>query len=305
MLDDIKKLEIGKQQEIQVLIKNVEVATSRLGEKYQKVFVRDKNDHEAIFFNFKAPIEGNFPMVVNAKVDTSDYREAACSKFMDYKIDNKEKADAFLPKPQVNYKELIAQLGKWQKAMRPSLRMITKEILNENYNAFAFYPFSKSGIFARTCGILEATWKLTTIAEKTAAVTGLDKDLILSGAMLYYIGKTQTINNSYDYTEDDVLFGDGLSAAVMVQLKVKEIMDREGSEEEKKIIEETKDIKLLTHILASRSKGVLTAIPEANALRYLDMMVCDTEAMKYIQKDESSGSVVTERSVFPNRVFCR
>ena len=66
MLNDIKKLEVGKQQEVQIIIKSAESATTRNGDRYQKLIVRDNNDHEALFFNFKEEIVGNFPFVVKA-----------------------------------------------------------------------------------------------------------------------------------------------------------------------------------------------------------------------------------------------
>ena len=88
MLNDIKKLEIGKQQEIRILIKSAENAKTRTGDSYQRLTVRDENDHETIILNFRDRIEGNFPLVVNATVDTSEYRESASIRILSYQIDN-------------------------------------------------------------------------------------------------------------------------------------------------------------------------------------------------------------------------
>ena len=76
MLNNIKKLEIGKQQDVKIVIKSAENAISRNGNRYQKLTVRDNNDHEAVFFNFNEEIIGKFPFVINAKVDTSKIRDS-------------------------------------------------------------------------------------------------------------------------------------------------------------------------------------------------------------------------------------
>ena len=302
MLNNIKDLEIGKTQEIQLLIKNAEQAKTRTGEMYQKLVVRDANEHEIVMFNFKEQITGNFPIVIKATVDTSEYKESACTKLLSFQLDSQSKPEEFLPKAQVDSKKLLNELAKYQKSIRLGLRKIVASILNENRKTFVYYPFSKTGIFSRTSGILEATLRLTMLAEQTAVTTGLDRDLMIAGAMLYYIGKTQTIDNSYNYTEDDVLMGAGLTAALTVQMKVKEILS--GDDEEAKAAIDIKDVKLLTHILSSRFKGIPSATPEACALRYLDALVTETEAIKNIQKENEPGTVVSDRNIYGNRVYC-
>lgn len=304
MLNDIKKLEMGKQQEIKVFIKSAETSKTRTGEIYQKLTVRDENDHEAMVFNFKEQIKGALPMVVTALIDTSEFRESANFKMMSYKIDSNAKPENFLPKAEINKKEILTALSQKSKSVRMGLRKIVAEILNEHVVAFGDNPFSKSGVFSRTCGILEATYKLTCLAESATTVLGLDRDLMIAGAMLYYIGKIKTIDNAYNYTPDDVLLGNGLSAAMIVQAKVLEIQN--GSNEElKKSLDDT-DIKLLEHILTSRFKGIQTAIPEACVLRYLDAIITETEAMTSIIKEESEHNVITQNhNLFAGRMYIR
>lgn len=320
MLNDIKKLEPGKQQEIKLLVKSVQSATTRTGDVYQKVIVRDEYEHEATFVNFKDAIQTNLPVVITATIDTSEGKEVAFSRVLSFQVNEGEDPNKYLPKPRINAKETVKFLVNKNKEIRSSLRKIVAEILNEHIKTFISYPFSQSGSFSRTAGILEATYKLTMLAEQTAVVMGLDKDMMLAGAMLYYIGKTQTMDISYQTTPDDVLLGVGLSSAMIVQNAVQKIRAAEQQEQNQKNSkndekQQAKDkhpkdeireeeVKLLMHILTSRFKGVQTAIPEACALRYLDAIVTDTESIREIQKSEQGGSIVCDKNHFGNKIYC-
>lgn len=299
MLNDIKKLEIGKQQEVKIVVKSAENAVSRNGDKYQKVIVRDNNNHEAVFYNFKDEIVGKFPFVINAKVDTSEFKESACSKILSYELDKEAKVSDFLPKAQIDSAKAIKALVEKTTGIRMGLRKIVGTILNEHIRAFRYYPLNKSGCFSRTSGILEATVKLTEMAEKTAESFELDRDLMIAGAMLYYIGKTKTIDESYNYTADDVLLGNGLTATLIVHDAVNKLSK---DEEIKDYIDEN-DVRLLMHILSSRYKGIPTAIPEALVLRHLDAIVTDIEKMKVVQSEEDHETIVNNKE-FNGRIYC-
>lgn len=299
MLNNIKKLEIGKQQDVKIVIKSAENAISRNGNRYQKLTVRDNNDHEAVFFNFNEEIIGKFPFVINAKVDTSEFRESTCSKILSYEIDKEAKVSDFLPKAHIDSAKAIKSLVEKTTCIRMGLRKIVGSILNEHIRAFRYYPLNKTGCFSRTSGILEATVKLTEMAEKVSDTFGLDKDLMIAGAMLYYIGKTKTIDESYNYTPDDVLLGNGLTAAMIVHDAVGNLLK---DDEMKEVIHEN-DVRLLMHILSSRYKGVPTAIPEALALRHLDAMVTDIETMKVVQAEEKHENIVSNKD-FNGRIYC-
>jgi len=302
MLNDIKKLEPGTQQEIKLLVKSVQSAITRTGDAYQKVVVRDNCNHEATFVNFKEAIQAKPPIVVTATIDTSEGKESMFSRILSFKIEPKEDPNQYLPKPKINPKETIQFLVKKNQGIRSSLRKIVAVILNDHYRSFASFPFNQSGSYARTAGILEATQKLVILAEQTAAIMELDKDLILAGAMLYYIGKTQTMDNSYQSTSDDVLLGVGLSSAMIVQNAVQKILSGEDPAAKEEIKDE--EVKLLMHILTSRFKGVPTAIPEACALRYLDAIVTETEAIREVQNGEQPGAIICDKNFYGNRIYC-
>lgn len=299
MINDIKKLEAGKQQEIRLLVKSVQSSVSRTGDAYQKVVVRDEFDHEATIVNFKDPIQLKLPVVITASIDTSEGKESVFSRILSFKVEEKEDLNKYLPKPRINEKETVKFLVNKNKEIRSGLRRIVALILNEHLKSFTSYPFAQSGSFSRTAGILEATQKLTMLAEQTAEIMNLDKDMMLAGAMLYYIGKTQTIDNSYQSTPEDVLLGVGLSSAMIVQETVQKI---KAGQDQNEIQDE--EVKLLMHILTSRYRGIPTAIPEACALRYLDAIVTETEAIREVQSKEPGGTTIFDKNFYGNRVYC-
>lgn len=50
------------------------------------------------------------------------------------------------------------------------------------------------------------------------------------------------------------------------------------------------EIKMVGHILLSRSKGIQTSIPEAIVLRHLDQIVTETELMESSMSDMEEGT---------------
>ena len=57
--------------------------------------------------------------------------------------------------------------------------------------------------------------------------------------------------------------------------------------------------------MASRAKGIPTAIPEACALRHLDVIVTETESIASIAEDSGHDTIVQDRNLFGNRVYVR
>ena len=54
---------------------------------------------------------------------------------------------------------------------------------------------------------------------------------------------------------------------------------------------DAEDIRLLSHTLLSRYKGVPAAFPEAVALRHLDAIVTETDLMQLYMKDTAPGTI--------------
>lgn len=219
MFNGIKDIQVGKQDEIIVLIKSISTNKMKSGEPYQKVIVRDRDGREATFIQFDALIGIRPPAVVKARVEAVKY-----GANVSVKIRKCEKTDAcgigpFLPKPHIEAKEAWHYVVKTVKSLRPRLCRIVCSIISENKEKFLTLPLNPSGAFARQCGILEATVRLMAVAEASAGQHGLDRDLLMAAAALYYSGHFDTVDAGYNNTVTDLMYGPAALACRKARMK--------------------------------------------------------------------------------------
>ena len=285
---NIKELEIGKQQSIKLLVRKIEKATAKNTSTYQKINVRDTDGNEAIILNWGEPVRIDTPSVINANLETQEYKENASYRLINYLVDGDSNVEDFMPKAQVDVEQSLKSVVSIYKGMRESLRVIVGADLNDNIQEFKTLPLSQSKSFARQSGVLEATLKLCRMVTGISKEIQMDNDLALAGAMLYYIGSVNTIDQSFNYTADDTLIGLGISSYTKLINTVNKLLI---TDETKAKIIDMEEVKMLGHILLSRSKGLQTSIPEALTLRHLDQIVTETEIMGQCIADMNPGSV--------------
>lgn len=283
----LKDLQIGTQQPIILMVKKIEQATARNTTVYQRLTVRDTDGGEATILNWGDPMQLETPAVITANLETSEYRETPSYRLLGFKVNEKADIQSFLPKPKIDAVKSWNDLVTMSKGMRESLRLIVGSVLTENKEKFKHLPLSQSKSYARQNGVLEATLKLCRLVENVCNQIDIDCDLALSGAMLYYIGAVDTIDSAFNYTSSDTLIGLGVSSYT----KLMEMVTKNFAENNKiaKVID-LEEIKMLGHILLSRSKGIQTSIPEAIVLRHLDQIVTETELMASSMSDMEAGS---------------
>lgn len=283
----LKDLQIGTQQPITLLVKKIEQATARNTTVYQRLTVRDMDGGEATILNWGDPMRLNVPAIIDANLETSEYRETPSYRLVGFKVDDNADIQPFLPKPRIDAVKSWNDLVTMSKGMRESLRLIVGSVLTENKENFKHLPLSQSKSYARQNGVLEATLKLCKLVDGVCSQIEIDRDLALSGAMLYYIGAVDTIDNAFNYTSADTLIGLGISSYA----KLMESVTKSFASNDKvsKVID-LEEIKMVGHILLSRSKGIQTSIPEAIVLRHLDQIVTETELMESSMSDMEAGT---------------
>ena len=111
----------------------------------------------------------------------------------------------FFPKAAIDVKEYWKELNEYAKKLPENMHKLVGMILMENQKKFVALPLTTSRSFARRCGILEATVKLTKMASETASILGLDWNLTVTSSILYYIGYTDCVNDAFIATPDDIL----------------------------------------------------------------------------------------------------
>ena len=283
----LKDLQIGTQQPITLMVKKIEQATARNTTVYQRLTVRDTDGGEATILNWGDPMRLNVPAVINANLETSEYKETPSYRLIGFKVDDNADIQSFLPKPKIDAVKSWNDLVTMSKGMRESLRLIVGNVLTENKENFKHLPLSQSKSYARQNGVLEATLKLCKLVDGVCNQIELDRDLALSGAMLYYIGAVDTIDDAFNYTSADTLIGLGVSSyAKLMETVTKSLA---AKDKVSKVIA-LEEIKMVGHILLSRSKGIQTSIPEAIVLRHLDQIVTETELMENSMSDMEAGT---------------
>ena len=283
----LKDLQIGTQQPITLMVKKIEQATARNTTVYQRLTVRDTDGGEATILNWGDPMRLNVPAVINANLETSEYKESPSYRLIGFKVDDNADIQSFLPKPKIDAVKSWNDLVTMSKGMRESLRLIVGNVLTENKENFKHLPLSQSKSYARQNGVLEATLKLCKLVDGVCNQIELDRDLALSGAMLYYIGAVDTIDDAFNYTSADTLIGLGVSSyAKLMETVTKSLA---AKDKVSKVID-LEEIKMVGHILLSRSKGIQTSIPEAIVLRHLDQIVTETELMENSMSDMEAGT---------------
>ena len=165
-------------------------------------------------------------------------------------------------------------LYNWNEPFSEPLPAVIIAQVQTNQKKFLAFPLTASKSFARRCGILEATVKLTKMASEAASILGLDWTLTVTSAILYYVGYTDCVNDAFVATPEDILIGAGVSGYTKV-LQQAELL-KQGLEEEA-IPGFEKELSCIKHLLLSRYKGISTALPEAMLLRHLDAVLNDVD----------------------------
>lgn len=291
----IQDLEYGKVQEIEVLVKEVHNGTCRDGSIYQRVTVMDRDGNVTSFMKFNSPAAIKPQDVILAKVETGTYRESISYRLCECsKVEGVNPKD-FFPGAKVNKAEAWHEIAEILKeGKHPGLMKLVCAVITENKQSFLYKPLHPTGSFSRECGILEATLKLMQLSLKSADVLGLDKDMLIAGSALYYIGNVDLVTDGYLATEDDVLLGESITAVKKITLADARLRDPQKTQAP--LTEELlsgSEVKQLCHLVCSRSSGNACAMPESYVLRYNDAMIQKTDEAESILKDAEQGETVS------------
>ncbi len=156
-----------------------------------------------------------------------------------------------------------------------NLKSLLKLIFTEdNFEKYSKVPAGKSWHHSYVHGLLEHTLEIIKICDLMCDIhPEINRDLLISGAMMHDFGKTEELNfeKNFDYTDKGKLLGHIVISAMLVNEKAKEIKD---------FPEELKNC--LIHIILSHQ----------GKLEYASPVVPKTlEAITLYQADELSAKV--------------
>jgi 3'-5' exoribonuclease len=169
--------------------------------------------------------------------------------------------------------------GRMELISNIKLKSLLKLIFNEgNFKKFSTAPAGKSWHHSYIHGLLEHTLEIIKICDLMCDIhPELNRDLLISGAMLHDFGKTEELNfeSSFEYTDKGKLIGHIVISAMKI------------NEESKKIPDFPEDLKeCLIHLILSHQGKLEYASPvvpktiEAIALYHADELSAKINAYK-------------------------
>lgn len=211
--------------------------------------------------------------------------------------------DDFLPHTPRDVEELWGEVLRTAESIQnPHLASLLKAfVADEGFvQQFRRAPAAVSYHQPYLGGLLEHTANVTGLAEFVCArYTSLDRDLLLTGALLHDIGKIRefTYDAAFEYTDEGKLLGHLVIGVMMVQEKLNALADFPVA------LRDT-----LFHLMLSHhgeyewGSPKLPMTPEAFALHHLDNLDAKVEAStRAIETDRLPESAWTEY----NRMFGR
>lgn len=263
------------------------------GQKYLKLELGDSTGRiDAVLFENveESYAEAETGDIVKVKGMTVTYREG-----LEVKVEKLRKAKEgegdpldFLPKSEIDLGLLFDNfLKKTEKIKNQHLKKLLGVILEDEEltRKLKIAPAAKLWHHSYLGGLLEHTLKVAEFCEKAADLYELvDKDLLLTGALLHDIGKiyTYSIAGFVDYTDEGRLLGHIVSGDELVYQKIKKI---EGFPENLALE--------LRHLILSHQGELELASPvvpqtlEAIILHYADEMDAKAGAFSEIIKRET------------------
>jgi 3'-5' exoribonuclease len=198
----------------------------------------------------------------------------------------------FIPKGKIDINRLFEQLlEKIESVGNAELKRLLHRIFKDPYwiQAFKEAPGGKLWHHAYMGGLLEHTMAVVTVCETMARLYRMvDRDLLVTGALLHDIGKIDEYGYSQgfiDFTDEGRLWGHISIGAQQIRTLIEEMEKNEGFSPELK--------RQLIHLILSHQgelehgSPVLPATMEAIILYYSDEMDSKSNAIKHIIERDS------------------
>ena len=214
-----------------VLMRVQRVGTSSNGAPFARGLLED-NSGKLPFITFEAPIveklrdmDGPAPMMVSGSVDINKFSGEMALQVIIKKVSDivpEDDISNLLPEGDFDhaaYKEKFDRLIK--SVLTPGLRLVLDNVFEgETYERFLRNPAGMRLHHAYIGGLLQHSVDVATLASNMAdTIGGVDKDLIVAGALLHDVGKLREISASmgFPYTTEGRLLGHISMSAAIVQ----------------------------------------------------------------------------------------
>lgn len=288
-----KDAKVGEKMTLDCMVSSVQSAVAVNGNAYRKLSMRDREGCKFSLTCFESPDIPNLTegMVLTAEIlkieKNGDVFTNLCRATENKSLD----ASYFIAKAEIDveayFKGVIDLVGKIKE---PNLRYLVKKTIAEVTDGFKTSPLTSGKEYARTAGVLEATSRLLTMVCYTPwNVLGYNKDVMIAGAALYYIGAVGSVEVSgADFV--DTLAGrsvtDAISSHDRFRDAVRSILSNGKPAPDDEVI------RIVDNILLSPVKGINELTPEAYALCRLSDIVLAKE--RYCQASDGTSGFVRD-----------
>ena len=236
MLNQTELNSLSKNDQVDhfLLIRRIELRTTRAGSNYLFTELGDKTIslNANVWDNFAELVNKvNVGDVVKVKGSIEEYQGALQIKVNSIRLakpsENVSPTD-FMPVSKRNFDEMRKEFdSKIKDVANPYLsKLLKKTFSGDNFKKFCNAPAGKSWHHAYIHGLLEHTLEIINICELVCKFhPELNKDLLLSGAMLHDIGKIEELSfeTAFEYTDKGKLVGHIVIASNLVRDEIKNI----------------------------------------------------------------------------------
>ena len=217
-----------------LLIKKIELRSTKSGSDFLSMELGDKSTsmNANIWEGFSdLAARGKVGSVVKVSGTIEEYQGSLQIRVASIRFANekdKVRPQDFLPVSKRNLEEMQKEFNQKLKSISSMhLKKLLSEIFSEEkFELFSTAPAGKSWHHAYIHGLIEHTLEIIKICELMCEFhPELNRDLLISGAMLHDIGKIEELSfeSAFEYTDKGKLIGHIVIAATLVRDEIKKI----------------------------------------------------------------------------------
>jgi len=213
-----------------VVLRVLKVGNSSNGGVFARGMIEDNSGRlpficfEAVLVEKMRNLEGATPFMMAGNVDISKYQDQGMQVVIQRLDDLLPQDDIsnIVPTGNFNAKEYETRLQNYIRTVRtPGLRLLLENVFSGPlYDKFLTNPAGMRLHHAYLGGLLQHSVDVTALAVAMAEqIEGVDKDLVIAGALLHDIGKLKEITQEvgFPYSNEGRLLGHIAMSALMVQ----------------------------------------------------------------------------------------
>ena len=292
MINDMKA---GQKICQAALVRVQKVGTSSNGGVVARGFLED-NSGRIAFIAFEVPVvekmrqlEGPTAFMIGGNVDINKFANDMSLQVIIQRLADllpEDDISNLLPEGDFDKEVYKTKLANYIKAVRtPGLRMLLETIFSGNtYDAFVRNPAGMRMHHAYLGGLLQHSVDVADLAVAMAdRIDGVDKDLVIAGALLHDLGKIKEISSQigFPYTNEGRFLGHIAMTSLMVQEAAAKLRIPSSR------LEQLQHILLSHHGDNEKGSPVACATREAFIVHYADEI---NAVMNQFEKHEGKGA---------------